>query len=447
VNPTIVEVRIVHGVEEARRTVLRRVPLEDSEPPDYVRERDRRVFGPGLSVSEVVDRIIAAVRAEGDAAVIRFNQGLDGSAPRLVSVPRAEIEAAYAAVPADLVDALRLAAERIRRYHEQQLRHGWADFVDGGLGQIVRPIQRAGIYMPGTTAPLPSSMLMTAIPARVAGVDEVYVASPALADGSISPLKLVAADIAGVDAVFRAGGAQGIAALAYGTETVPRVDKIYGPGGLFVTLAKRRVFGTVGIDAIYGPTETVVVADEGADPLLCAADLLAQAEHDELASPILLTDSPSLAVQVADEVRRQAALLERGSIAAAAFANRGGIVVAGSIDEAIMLANEYAPEHLCLLLRDAAEYVPKVRNAGGVFVGESSPEALGDYIAGPSHVMPTGGSARWASPLSVNDFLKITSLVAVTDEVTQELGPAAARIARAEGLTAHARALEARLGR
>jgi histidinol dehydrogenase len=440
-------VRIVHGAAAARQTVLRRVPLDEAEPPAHVRERDRRLFGPGLSAAEVVDRIIAAVRAEGDAAVIRFNEGLDGAAPLPVAVTPTEIAHAYTRVPPDLVEALRLAAARIRAYHERQLRRAWAAFEEEGLGQMVRPIQRAGIYMPGTAAPLPSSMLMTAIPARVAGVDEVVVAGPALPDGSIPPLKLVAADIAGVDAVFRAGGAQGIAALAFGTETVPRVDKIFGPGGLFVTLAKRRVFGSVGIDAIYGPTETLVVADDGADPALCAADLLAQAEHDELASPILLTDSPRLAEQVAEEVRRQLAPLERGAVAAAAFANRGGIVVTASIDEALALANEYAPEHLCLLLRDARAYVPRVRNAGGVFVGEASPEALGDYIAGPSHVMPTGGSARWASPLSVNDFLKIISLVAVDDEVTQALGPVAARIARAEGLTAHARALELRLGR
>jgi histidinol dehydrogenase len=346
-----------------------------------------------------------------------------------------------------LIDALRLAAERVRAYHEQQLRQGWSGFHEAGLGLLVRPIQRAGIYVPGTAAPLPSSVLMTVIPARVAGVDEVYVVSPALPDGSIPPVKLVAADIAGADAVFRAGGAHGIAALAYGTETVPRVDKIFGPGGLWVTLAKKRLFGVVGIDALYGPTETVVVADDSADPVLCAADLLAQAEHDELASPIFLTDAPALAEQVAAEIRRQAAELERGRIAAAAFANSGGIVIAASIDECIALANEYAPEHLCLLLRDAERVVPKIRNAGGVFVGEASPEALGDYIAGPSHAMPTGGSARWASPLSVNDFLKIMSLVAVSDEVTQQLGPAAARIARAEGLTAHARALEVRLGR
>jgi histidinol dehydrogenase len=441
------DIRIVRGAAEARRTILKRSPLEEFDPPEYVRERDRRLFGPGLSVGEVVDRIIRAVREEGDAAVLRFNEGLDGSAPLPITVSSQEIADAYAQTPADLVDALRLAAERVRSYHAKQLQRGWSGFQDGGLGLLVRPIQRAGIYVPGTSAPLPSSVLMTVIPARVAGVDEVYVVSPALPDGSIPPVKLVAADIAGADGVFRAGGAQGIAALAYGTETVPRVDKIFGPGGLWVTLAKKRLFGVVGIDAIYGPTETVVIADTSADPLLCAADLLAQAEHDELASPIFLTDSAELAERVAAEVRRQVAELERGQIAAAAFANNGGIVVTDSIDEAITLANEYAPEHLCLLLRDAESHVHKVRNAGGVFVGEASPEALGDYIAGPSHSMPTGGSARWASPLSVNDFLKIMSLIAVTDEVTQQLGPAAARIARAEGLTAHARALEARLGR
>jgi histidinol dehydrogenase len=286
---------------------------------------------------------------------------------------------------------------------------------------------------------------MTAIPARVAGVEDVYVAGPALPDGSIPPLKLVAAEIAGVTAVFRMGGAQAIAAFAYGTETVPRVDKICGPGGLFVTLAKRRVFGVTGIDAIYGPTETMVIADDSADPALAAADLLAQAEHDELASPILITDSAAMAERVAVEVRAQLAELERGAIAAAAFAGQGGIVVADSLEEAVDLANEYAPEHLCLLVRDPWALVPRVRNAGGVFLGEASPEALGDYIAGPSHVMPTGGSARYASPLGVNDFLKTMSLIAVREEVTQELGEAAARIARAEGLTGHARALERRL--
>lgn len=438
-------VRIINGAAEARAGILRRSPLEETEPPEHVRARDRKLFGPGLTAGQVVDRIIAEVRAEGDAAVLRFNEGLDGAAPLPVRVGREEFEAAYRLVPADLVDALRQAADRVRAYHQRQLRSSTHDFEENGLGQIVRPIERAGIYVPGAAAPLPSSLLMSAIPARVAGVDEVYVASPALPDGSVPPVKLVAADIAEVTAVFRMGGAQAIAAFAYGTDTVPRVDKICGPGGLFVTLAKRRVFGVTGIDAIYGPTETVVIADDSADPVLAAADLLAQAEHDELASPILLTNSASMADRVAAEVRSQLTELERGSIAAAAFAAQGGIVVTESLDEAVALANEYAPEHLCLLVREPWDLLPKVRNAGGVFLGEASPEALGDYIAGPSHAMPTGGSARYASPLSVNDFRKIMSLVAVPDDVTRALGPAAAQIARAEGLTAHARALERRL--
>ena len=267
---------------------------------------------------------------------------------------------------------------------------------------------------------------------------------PLSPDGRVSPLKLVAADIAGVDTVFCASGAQAIAALAYGTQTIPRVDKICGPGNLFVTLAKQQLFGTVGIDAMYGPTETVVVADDSASAALCAADLLAQAEHDAMARPVLLTPSLPFAKAVEEEIERQLAGIERSEVARVALAN-GGAVVTDGIEEAIELANEFAPEHLCLLLRDAGRWVDRVRNAGGLFVGESSPEAMGDYTAGPSHVMPTGGSARYSSPLNVLDFLKITNIVEVGADALRELGPAAAAIARAEGLTAHARAIEMRL--
>jgi histidinol dehydrogenase len=286
---------------------------------------------------------------------------------------------------------------------------------------------------------------MCAIPARVAGVDEVYLTSPVLPDGSVAPSKLVAADIAGVDGIFKAGGAQGVAAFAYGTETVPRVDKICGPGGLFVTIAKKQVFGDVGIDAVYGPTETMVIADESANPNMVAADLIAQAEHDPLASPILLTPSHYLADEVDRAITRQLAKLERGKIATAAFENRGGCILVNDIDHAIALANEYAPEHLCLLVEQPMAYAAKVRNCGGLFLGEGSAEALGDYTAGPSHTMPTGGSARWSGPLSVRDFLKSMAVVHLSELDTEELARQAAVFARAEGLTGHAHAAELRL--
>jgi len=410
-----------------------------------VRETTFRTFGAELEPDEVVRRIIRDVRDDGDNAVRFYNRRLDNAETIELKVTEAEVRAAYDQVPQEVVDALKFAAERVRRYHEQQLRGSFFEFNAGGLGQLTRPIQRIGLYVPGTAAPLPSTVLMCAIPARVAGVDELYITSPALPDGSVPAVKLVAADIAGVDAVFKGGGAQGVAAFAYGTETIPRVDKICGPGGLFVTLAKKQVFGDVGIDSIYGPTETVVIADESADPELVAADLLAQAEHDPLASPILLTPSHFLAEEVGRAVERQLRDMERAKIARAAFENRGGCILVNDIDHAIQLANEYAPEHLCLLVEEPLAHASKVRNAGGLFLGEASPEAIGDYTAGPSHTMPTGGSARWSSPLSVNDFLKIISVVNIPDEMTEELAQTASVLARAEGLTGHARAVERRI--
>jgi histidinol dehydrogenase len=284
---------------------------------------------------------------------------------------------------------------------------------------------------------------MTAIPARVAGVDEVVVATPPAPDGTVPASTLVAADIAKVDRIFKVGGAQAVAAMAYGTESVPRVDKICGPGNVFVTLAKRQVYGIVGIDGLHGPTETVILADDSASPVLCAADLLAQAEHDEMASAILITTSPRLAGEVDEEVERQLAQLERQAIARQSLERNGAIVVVDNIDEAIELVNLYAPEHLCLAMRDARSYLDRIRHAGGIFI--ESPEALGDYTAGPSHVMPTGRTARFGSPLSVLDFLKVSILVDMDDEALKALGPAAATIARAEGLTAHALSVEIRL--
>ncbi|MCC6237179.1 MAG: histidinol dehydrogenase [Dehalococcoidia bacterium] len=436
--------RIVVGAEAARASVLARASLQAADLPDAVRTTLREVFGEDLDAPSAVRRIIEDVRATGDEAVARYTQRFDRSAFDTSEVTRAEIDAAFRAVDPDLVEAITFMADRVRRYHETQQRHAPRGFTEHGLGQIVRPMQRAGIYMAGTDAVLPSSIIHTVVPARVAGVEEIVGVSAARADGTIHPLKLVAAEVAGVQRIFRASGAQAVAALAFGTASIPRVDKIFGPGGLFVTLAKQQLYGTVGIDALFGPTETLVLADDSAAPDLCAADLLAQAEHDVLATPVLITTSLAHAEEVAAAVDEQLATLERASTAAQALA-RGGAVVASSLDEAVELANEFAPEHFCLLTRENERLVPLVRNAGGIFVGESSPEVLGDYVAGPSHVMPTGGSARFASPLSVNDFLRVISLVDVSPSEFRHIGPYAATLARAEGLTGHARAIEMRL--
>ncbi len=439
--------RIVEGAEEARDTLLKRLPLEEPELPAAVRETIRRVFGADLSADEVVERILRDVRSDGDAAIRRYNEALDGvSAPDVpLEVSADEIKAAYTEVESGLVEALRFAAGRIRAFHELQLQHAATSFVSDGVGQAVRPIARAGLYVPGNQVIYPSTLLMIAIPARVARVAKLMVATPARPDGSVAPLKLVAADIAGVDRVFRAGGVQGIGALAYGTESVPAVDKICGPGNIFVTIAKKKLFGEVGIDGIFGPSETLVIADKDADASIVAADLLAGAEHDELATVVLITDSRDLAERVADTVDREIASLDRAEVARASLDARGGAVVTSSLDEALDLASDFAAEHACLHLREAARYTDRIRNAGCIFAGASSVESIGDYTAGPSHVMPTGGSAKFSSPIGVHDFLKVTSTVSLTAAIARELGPAGAEIARAEGLAGHARAIEARL--
>jgi histidinol dehydrogenase len=437
--------RIVRGSEEARRTILRRQGWGTEEAPPSIWERTQQAVPGVRTLQEFVQRVIDEVRTAGDAAVHRYNEVFDGFSGLPLEVQPGEIEAAYSQVRPDVVAALQVARDRVRSFHEAQLQHGPTAFIESGLGMVVRPLERVGLYVPGTAAVYPSSVLHTVLPARVAGVREVVIASPAGPDGQIAPVKLVAAHIAGADRVFRMSGAHAIAALAFGTESVPRVDKVCGPGNIFVTIAKRLVYGVTGIDALYGPTETVVLADESADPVLCAADLLAQAEHDEMASPVLITTSMQLALKVSREVDAQLASMERGPIARAAVERQGGAVIVDSIEEGIALANEFAPEHLCLLTRDPESLVPFIKNAGGIFCGESSPEAFGDYVAGPSHVMPTGGTARFASPLSVLDFLKMTSVVAVDRSALEAWGPAGAAIARSEGLTGHARSLELRL--
>ena len=438
--------KIVAGAEEGRRTLLRRTPLGEETLPDEIWERTREVVGDVATPEEAVRKILRDVREQGDEAVFRYCEAFDGASYSTLRVAPAEIQAAYEEIDDDLLEALRFAAKRIRAFHETQREHVLRSFDNQGIGVKASALARVGINAPGTAVVYPSTVLMTVLPAKAAGVEDVLIASPTDAAGKVSAVKLVAADIAGADGVFRMSGAQAMAAFAYGTESVPRVDKVCGPGNLFVTLAKRAMFGDVGIDALYGPSETIVIADEHADPMLCAADLLGQAEHDELATPILITTSSNLAGRVGEEVERQLKLLDREAVARASFEAHGGAVVVESIAEAIALADEFAPEHLCLLVENAQDWAGKVRNAGGVFAGEMSPETLGDYTAGPSHAMPTMGSARFASPLGVNDFLKATSLVAVDEAMLREIGPAAARIARAEGFTGHARTIELRLG-
>lgn len=437
---------ILTDVAEISRRLTRRHGFEEGDLPAHVRASIAATWGEPLSAREVVDRIIAEVRTGGDAALASLSERIEGRAPASLEVPADDLRAAFDGLDEDLRSALRLSAEQIDRFHAKQRRTSWVDWdAEGALGQIVMPLDRIGIYAPGGTAPYPSTLLMVAVPARVAGVGEIIVCAPPTG-GAIDPIILAAAHVAGVDRVFQVGGAQAIAAMAYGTETIPHVDKVLGPGNIFVTLAKRQVFGVVAIDQLAGPTETLLIADSTASPDVLAADLLAQAEHDPMASPILLTTDAGIARATRDACAEQIVALERRDIATAAMATLGLIGIVPDLATAVDLSNRYAPEHLCLLVRDPWSLIPLVRHAGGIFVGEDSPEALGDYTIGISHVMPTGGTARFSSPVHVADFTKVISLAAVNRRALERLGPATARLARAEGLTGHARAIERRLG-
>ncbi|MEM8533858.1 MAG: histidinol dehydrogenase [Chloroflexota bacterium] len=440
-------ITIFDDIEQAQQTILRRVMFDEVTVSPALLDANERLFGARITPSEAVDRIIQDVRTHGDSALFEWTAKLDGVQLTALEVSLEQIDAAVARVEPALLEALQLSAQEIERFHQRQARNSWIDFnVEGVLGQLVTPLQRVGLYAPGGSAPLPSSLLMAAIPARVAGVDEIIVCSPPQrTTGMIDDIVLAAAQVARVNRVFMLGGAQAIASMAFGTESVPQVDKIAGPGNLFVVLAKRAVYGVVGIESLPGPTETMVIADESANPRYVAADLLAQSEHDLVASAILLTPSRSLAAAVQAEVAHQLEQLERADIAATSIAEHGGIVVVPNLERAFELSNAYAPEHLCLLLAEPTNYLGRIRNAGGVFLGERSFEVLGDYVAGPSHIMPTGGTARYASPVNVDDFRKVISVVGLNETALQRLGPAAARLAEAEGLTAHAAAVRIRL--
>jgi histidinol dehydrogenase len=438
----------IFDVETAKKSILKRIPPDETRVTPAVLERLAATFGETINAEEAVKRILADIRARGDAALREWSGRLDGfPAGAPLRVPAEALQAALAALPAPERKALDVAAERIREFYRRQPLSSWfTNDLGGTLGQFIRPHKRVGLYVPGGTAPLPSSVLMSAIPAQVAGVKDIVVVTPPSRGqvGLVPEIILAACALVGVSEVYAMGGAQAIAALAYGTESVPAVDKIFGPGNLFVTLAKRQVFGAVGIDGLAGPTETVVIADESAKPAWVAADLLAQAEHDVLASAILLTPSRKLAEAVQVEVGRQMETLPRADILAQSLPGQSGIVITRDLDEAAELNNRYAPEHLCLVVSDPWALSEKITNAGGIFIGEHSFEVLGDYIAGPSHVMPTGGSARFASPLNVWDFVHIISLIALNPATTAQIAPDAAIIARAEGLEAHARSADLR---
>ena len=437
----------LYPANEARDGILKRAPVGDVKVTPSLAKGLERVFGEVLSLEDAVSRILNDVQQKGDAAVKDWTEKIDGVRLSELAVPQSDIDNAYESISTELRNALHFSADRIRAFHQKQPSQSWLDWRDSGgaLGQVIRPLERVGVYAPGGTAPYPSTLLHCAVTARVAGVEQVIVATPSGKTDTIAPVLLAAAKVAGVDTVYRIGGAQAVAAMAYGTESLPKVDKIVGPGNIFVTLAKRQVYGLVDIDGLPGPTETLVIADESANAQLVAADLLAQAEHDTLASAILVTPSQALAEAVQAEIGHQLEDLSRSEIIVESLQNQGGGVICDTLNEAIELNNLYAPEHLCLHVQDPWSLLGKVKHAGGVFLGEYAYEVLGDYTAGPTHVMPTMGTARFASPLSVRDFTKIISVFGLDSREAAAIGPAAQTLAQAEGLDAHAAAARRRL--
>ena len=398
---------------------------------------------PEVDVQKIVSDIIADVRARGDAALRAYCEKFDKVRLDSLEVSPEEMAAAMEAVEPEFLDVLNLAAANIRQFHEKQVRNSFIITERPGviMGQKVTPLDRVGLYVPGGTAAYPSTVLMDAIPAKIAGCGEIVITTPPGRDGRINPAILAAAKVAGVDRVFKVGGAQAVAALAYGTATIPCVDKIVGPGNAFVAEAKKQVFGRVAIDMIAGPSEILIVADGRSNPREVAADLLSQAEHDRLASAVLVTDSMDLARAVQAEVERQVNLLPRVEIASASIDKNGKIIVADDLNQAVEIANDIAPEHLELCVDNPFDYLDRVRHAGSIFMGRSCPEALGDYLAGPNHTLPTGGTARFYSPLSVDDFVKKSQYTYFTRDALGAVKDQVARFAEKEGLSGHARSV------
>lgn len=402
---------------------------------------------PEFNVSEIVSDIIADVRQNGDAALFKYCEKFDKAKLSSLLVSKEEIDEALNSVEPEFLEILKKAAENIRKFHEKQVRSSFIinDTEGVVIGQKIIPVDRAGLYVPGGTAAYPSTVLMDAIPAKIAGCREVVITTPPGANGNINPVILAAASVAGVDKIFKVGGAQAIAALAYGTESITQVDKIVGPGNAFVAEAKKQVFGRVSIDMIAGPSEILIVADGTCNPRYVAADLLSQAEHDKLASAVLVTDSEKLAEDVQKELERQIPLLEREEIARASIDNNGKIIVCESLKTAIEIANEIAPEHLELCVDNPFDYLDSIRHAGSIFMGKNCPEALGDYFAGPNHTLPTSGTAKFSSPLSVDDFIKKTQYTYYTKDALAKVAKDVEYFAKKEGLTAHAKSAVIRI--
>ena len=431
----------------AVENLLKKPAFDQVELNPRIREANKQLFGEDLTAAQIVDRIVGEVRRDGDAAVIKYTKLIDRTefTPEEFLVTEAEYEAAYEDADPAVVASLKKAAENVRQYHQEQKPNSWMTYRDHGsiLGQSVIPLDRVGIYVPGGTAAYPSSVIMNAMPAVVAGVREIIMMVPPK-NGKINPYVLVAAKEAGVSKIFKIGGAQAIAAMAFGTETIPRVDKITGPGNIFVTLAKKAVYGHCDIDMLAGPSEILIVADKTADPAYTAADMLSQAEHDMLASSIVITDSAELAGKVAEEAEKQLQKLPREEITRASLDRNGLIIVTEDIMQAVELANVSAPEHMEILTEQPFQLLPYVRHAGAVFLGAYSPEPLGDYFAGPNHVLPTGGTARYYSVLNVETFMKLTSIISYTQAQLDAVSDDVIRLAEAEGLQAHANAVRLR---
>ncbi len=397
-------------------------------------------------INKLVKEILENVKKRGDAALLEYTTKFDGVELDKLQVTQEEIEDAYNGIDGDLRSALIRAEKNIRKFHEKQKHNSFIDSSKDGImvGQIIRPIEKVGIYVPGGTAAYPSTVLMNAVPAKIAGVEEIVMVTPPMKNGKINPVILAAARVAGVDKIFKIGGAQSVAALSYGTESVPNVYKIVGPGNIYVAMAKKMVYGEVDIDMVAGPSEILVVADETANPRYVAADLLSQAEHDKLASSILVTTSEPLAYEVQKEVERQLGLLSRNKIARESIENYGKIILVNDIDSAMVISNTIAPEHLELMVENPFEIVNKVKNAGAIFMGKYSPEPLGDYYAGPNHTLPTSGTAKFSSPLSLDDFVKKSSLIYYSREALNQAKDDIVCIAENEGLDAHANTLKIR---